>query len=139
MDLPALKRMCNAKAWKAFAAAADTDDYRSFVEHQTRADLEEASGCMAPVTWSTPTLDTFANEYNMRGEKIVAVDTVYRLNDKYFGQWLALHIPFRSCAELEDAEVEPAVEALHPFLAAAGRLATLLAALRWMARYPEAV
>ena len=40
--------------------------------------------------------------------------------------------------EVEGTEVEPAVEAVQPILAAMGRMAVLLAALRWMARYPDA-
>lgn len=40
--------------------------------------------------------------------------------------------------EVDGSDVEPAAAELHPLLAAAGRLATLLAALRWLARYPEA-
>lgn len=40
--------------------------------------------------------------------------------------------------EHEGSEVEPAHEAVHPILAAMGRMAVLLATLRWMARYPDA-
>ena len=40
-------------------------------------------------------LETFARKVKPRGEKMVAADSVMRLNDKYFGQWLALHEPFR--------------------------------------------
>lgn len=40
--------------------------------------------------------------------------------------------------EVEDSGVEPADEAVHPILAAVGRMAVLLATLRWMARYPDA-
>ena len=30
----------------------------------------------------------------MQGEKIVAAETLSRLNDKFFGQWLMLNVPF---------------------------------------------
>lgn len=30
----------------------------------------------------------------MAGEKVVAADMVSRLNDKFYGQWLMLHVPF---------------------------------------------
>ena len=36
---------------------------------------------------------------------MVAADMVNRLNDKYYGQWLALHVPFRKLADLNDAEI----------------------------------
>ena len=50
-------------------------------------------------------LGIFANQYKTRGEKLVAADTLSRMNDRYYGQWLALNIPFR---ELDDfaADVE---------------------------------
>ncbi len=40
--------------------------------------------------------------------------------------------------DVDDQEVEPAHEAVHPILAGTGRIAVLLAAMRWMARYPDA-
>lgn len=39
---------------------------------------------------------------------------------------------------VEGTDVEPAHETVHPVLAAMGRMAVLLATLRWMARYPGA-
>ena len=43
--------------------------------------------------------EEFANTYECRGEKLVAATTYSMLNDNYYGQWLALHKPFRA---LED-------------------------------------
>ena len=39
-------------------------------------------------------LDSFAAAYTVRGEKVVAADMVSRFNDRFFGQWLMLHVPF---------------------------------------------
>ena len=39
-------------------------------------------------------------EQEEQGEKIVGVDTVYRFNDKFFGQWLAMNVPFRTWNDL---------------------------------------
>lgn len=44
-------------------------------------------------------VEEFANNYERRGEKLVAATTYSMLNDKYYGQWLVLHKPFRA---LED-------------------------------------
>ena len=41
-------------------------------------------------------LEDFAVEYNMQAEKIVAAQTLSRFNDKFFGQWLMLNVPFKS-------------------------------------------
>ncbi|CAE7266829.1 PIF1 [Symbiodinium sp. CCMP2592] len=41
------------------------------------------------------TLEDFANDYVCRGEKLAAVSTHSMLNDRYYGQWLALNRPFR--------------------------------------------
>ena len=38
------------------------------------------------------TLEDFAADYKMQGEKIVAAETLSRLNDKFFGQWLMLNL-----------------------------------------------
>ena len=40
-------------------------------------------------------LEEFAARYVVRGEKLVAADMLSRLNDKFYGQWLMLHVPFR--------------------------------------------
>ena len=40
-------------------------------------------------------LEDFAADYKMQGEKIVAAETLSRLKDKFFGQWLMLNVPFR--------------------------------------------
>ena len=40
-------------------------------------------------------LEDFAANYVVRGEKLVAADMLSRLNDKFYGQWLMLHVPFR--------------------------------------------
>jgi hypothetical protein len=47
----------------------------------------------------------FANEYTMRGEQLVAVDTVWRHNDKFFRQWVLKHVPFRKKEDLDVPEV----------------------------------
>ena len=41
-------------------------------------------------------LEDFVQAYAMRGEQVVAVDYLWRLNDHYFGQWCMMHVPFRS-------------------------------------------
>ena len=44
---------------------------------------------------STRALEQFAAEYKMAGEKLVAADMLSRLNDRFYGQWLMLHVPFK--------------------------------------------
>ena len=44
-------------------------------------------------------LEDFAVEYNMQAEKIVAAQTLSRFNDKFFGQWLMLNVPFEKPAD----------------------------------------
>ena len=39
------------------------------------------------------------------GEKVIAAETVRIFNDKFFGQWMALNLPFRDMGELLDVEV----------------------------------
>ena len=51
---------------------------------------------------AAPTLEDFANAYRPQGEKLIAAGMNSMLSDKYFGQWLVLHRPFRNIAELAD-------------------------------------
>ena len=44
-------------------------------------------------------LEGFANQYQTKGEKMVAAGRNSMMNDKFHGQWLVLHRPFR---HLED-------------------------------------
>ena len=48
---------------------------------------------------SEATLEEFAANYVMQGEKVVAAETVSKLSDRYFGQWLMLNVPFENAAD----------------------------------------
>ncbi|CAE7365302.1 unnamed protein product [Symbiodinium natans] len=48
---------------------------------------------------SEATLEDFAANYVMQGEKVVAAETVSKFNDRYFGQWLMLHVPFEEATD----------------------------------------
>ena len=61
-------------------------------------------------------LTDFARDYVMRGEKVVAADTVSRTNDKFYGQWLILHVPFDTRADFFFPRVEDLVPAAHRYL-----------------------
>lgn len=68
-------------------------------------------------------------------ERGVEAQRLYGLAWPLASEFLALSGLF---GEVEDGEIEPAHEAVHPILAGTGRIAVLLATLRWMARYPDA-
>ncbi len=71
--------------------------------HQWLERRHQASG-------SEQSLDHYANDYRMRGEQIVACHMLSRRNDRYFGQWLVLNVPFRKISEL----LQPDAVALVP-------------------------
>lgn len=50
-------------------------------------------------TGSLCSLQEFAANYTMCGEKVVAAECLSRLNDKSFGQWLMLFVPFKNPLE----------------------------------------
>ena len=54
---------------------------------------------------SESSLEEFARVYKPQGEKLIAAATVSRLRDLYYGQWMALHVPFRSLNKLLLEEV----------------------------------
>ncbi|CAK9045171.1 ATP-dependent DNA helicase PIF1, partial [Durusdinium trenchii] len=68
-------------------------------------------------------LAAFAQEYRTFGEKIVAAETVSIFNDKFFGQWMMLHLPFRSAADLVPADIADKVPVRYSLFACAVRLA----------------
>ena len=45
-------------------------------------------------------MEAFSNDYKMKGEQLVAVDMVLRNKDKFYGQWVLLHVPYRSLEDL---------------------------------------
>ena len=62
------------------------------------------------------TLVEFANDVPMDGEKIIGCAMVSRLNDKFFGQWLVLNVPFRTITELVPAVVIERVPSTDKYL-----------------------
>jgi hypothetical protein len=54
-------------------------------------------------------LEEFANKYQTKGEIMIASTTNSRLSDKFYGQWLLLHVPFRTVADLwvDEASLVP--------------------------------
>ena len=51
-------------------------------------------------------LETWINHVPAHGQSLVAAITNARSNDKYFGQWLLLNVPFRQTDELWHADAE---------------------------------
>jgi hypothetical protein len=64
-------------------------------------------------------LQEFARDYKCKGEKLIAFDTVWRMNDRYYGQWLALNVPFKKWEDLRDEEIEEKVPKRYHHLAVA--------------------
>ena len=67
--------------------------------HESRRDddactLAEFAPLFVEADFEVKSLNAFAQEYETRGEKIVSADTVSRMNDKFYGQWLALRVRF---------------------------------------------
>ena len=52
-------------------------------------------------------LEEFANDYKTRGEKLMAISFVSRMRDEFYGQWMAMHVPFQ---KLDDLLVPDIVE-----------------------------
>ena len=51
------------------------------------------------------TLEEFARKCECRGEKVIATSCVSRLRDRYYGQWLALHVPFETLEDFLTEEI----------------------------------
>lgn len=62
-------------------------------------------------------LEEFVASYKMKGEKVVAIDYLSWLNDRRYGQWLVMNVPFRNLQDLVPAEVTALVPKAHKYLA----------------------
>ena len=68
-------------------------------------------------------LAAFASQYKTFGEKVVAAEMVTIFSDKYFGQWLLLHVPFRSAAAFLAEDILERVPTRYRLFACALRAA----------------
>ena len=115
-DQPAAAfRQAARQRWKSQSHAASCGTFLDWL----RAEALRSTGAQQKDFLA---LAKFANAYRMAGEKVVAVDTVYELNDKYYAQWAAMNVPFRDLAQLQDAEVNARVPFKYRGLATALRL-----------------
>ena len=66
---------------------------------------------------STQSLEDFARACTMGGEKLIAAEMLSMHNDRYFGQWMTLHVPFRRYEDLLDPTVAEVVPAAYVYFA----------------------
>ena len=87
----------------------------------TLAEFAAASDCPVAVE----ELAVYANNYKSKGEKLIAASPNSMLNDRYYGQWVVLHVPFLQVADLEEkaADVLCKVPAHYKYFALALTLA----------------
>ncbi|MCR9130895.1 MAG: hypothetical protein NXI12_15425, partial [Alphaproteobacteria bacterium] len=65
-------------------------------------------------------LPEFAAAYKMQGEKVVAADMLSHFNDRFYGQWLMLRVPFEDPSDfLLPAELAAKVPACYKYFAMA--------------------
>eukprot|EP00973_Karenia_brevis_P050972 7078948-Karenia_brevis.AAC.1 len=64
-------------------------------------------------------LETFALEYPLFGEQLIAADMLSWRNDKHCGQWLMLNVPFRNPEEFFSEKVDRLVPLPYRYLAMA--------------------
>ena len=86
-----------------------------WLRQKHRAHVSAAAAAGAPAD----SLEDFANKYPMRGEQLVAVEFLYRLNDMYYGQWCVMHLPFRSMAFFDAPAVRDRVPERYRWFATA--------------------
>ncbi|CAE7038715.1 unnamed protein product [Symbiodinium natans] len=68
-------------------------------------------------------LEEYALRFQTFGEKVVAAEMVSMTNDKFYGQWLALHVPFQQLEDLLVHDIVARVPDGVKFLACALHLA----------------
>lgn len=68
-------------------------------------------------------LGAFASAFQTFGEKVIAAEVVSIFNDKHFGQWLMLNVPFRAAKDLLDVKVMDCVPPRYQMFACAWKAA----------------
>lgn len=76
-------------------------------------------------------LASFARSYKMRGEKVVAAKTLSWFNDRFYGQWLMLHVPFDDPKDFVDEEILSKVPKEMRYFAMALNCDHVLARATW--------
>ena len=97
------------KAHRLFKKEHGTADlaFESFAEQYIGSNLQIKS------------LEAFANDAKTQGEKLIAADTLSRFNDRYYGQWIALNVPYRNIDDLLVKEITDKVHDRYKFFACA--------------------
>jgi ASC-1-like (ASCH) protein len=100
-----LRQLHHNEVLRAAFEASEETNFRNFHaklkrEHKADWDEEEEPASLAAFAShrygaATVELEQFANEYQTKGEKLIAASTYSMLNDKYYGQWLVMRQPFR--------------------------------------------
>ena len=88
-------------------------------------------------TETEDSLEEFACSYKMRGEKVVAAEMLSRLNDRYYGQWVLLHVPFRELRELLDVAELDRVPVEYKYMGMALKCRHAVACATW--QHPEVI
>ena len=65
----------------------------------------------AKLRLQVPDLDSYANAFTPSGQKLVAASMYSMHNDRYYGQWVVLHTPFRTLADLQAPVAEELAKA----------------------------
>lgn len=100
----ALTQMMISKGYSTKEAAAQSSQLVRSFKQRTRAG-ENLGSLVAFVKQKfgeahVVELERFANECQPEGEKLVAAGMYSMLNDRYYGQWLVLHHPFKLLEDL---------------------------------------
>ena len=108
-------RLYEACTWKG--------DNMTFLEYLRKTNAKGSPVNFIKQAWkhtdTDKSLHDFARDYECRGEKLVAFSTYWRMNDIYYGQWLAMHEPFDKLSDLVVPMLQEKVPTAMYHLAAA--------------------
>ena len=124
---------------QVYTPVPDQEDMPAFVKHYVKCgwkgedmcllDFLRKTNCGGKVAkWlvrkhkdsgSDLSLEEFARTYKVKGECLVAADVTRWTQDRFFGQWLMLHVPFKKPKDLLPRKVRKKVPAHLKYLACA--------------------
>ena len=110
-ELPGIVRAYMSSTWRGkqmslmeYLRKANADgNIQQWVRRQHKKHLEETEEGSAE---RTDDLEEFARKIQPKGDTLIAASYLSRYGDRYYGQWVLLHVPFRSLDDLWRPELD---------------------------------
>ncbi|CAK0883129.1 unnamed protein product, partial [Prorocentrum cordatum] len=117
-ELPGIVREYMSSTWRGrqmslmeYLRKANADgNIQQWIRREHKKHLEKANEGSAE---RVDDLEEFARQVQPKGDTLIAASYLSRYGDRYYGQWVLLHVPFRSVDDLWRTELDRVPEHLR--------------------------